>query len=80
MPTDPQRLSDLTQQSTPEAITGFFARPDSKEYQTGRVEQNAKLRELCRCVSEEIDSERMNLLLDQLYLVLDERELLSSLL
>jgi hypothetical protein len=80
MPTNPQRLSDLSQQSTPEAITGFLARPESEEFQTGRVEQNAKLRELCRCVSEEIDSERIDLLLDQLYLALDERELLASLL
>ena len=80
MPTNPQRPPDLSQQSTSEAITGFLPRPESREYQTGRVEQNAKLRELCRCVSEEIDSERMNLLLDQLYLALDERELLASLL
>jgi len=80
MPTNPQRLSDLSQRSTPEAVTGFLSRPESKEFQTRRVEQNAKLRELCRCVSEEIDSERMDLLLDQLYLALDERELLASLL
>jgi len=80
MPTNQQRLSDLSQRSTSKAITGFLSRPESKEYQTGRIEQNAKLRELCRCVSEEIDSERINLLLDHLYLALDERELLASLL
>jgi len=80
MPTNPQRLPPLSQRSTPETITGFVTRTQSKEDHTGQIAQNAKLRELCRCVSEEMDSERMKLLLDELYLALDERELLASLL
>ncbi len=39
----------------------------------------AGTRELCRSVSEEVDSGRMNHL-DELYRALDERELLASLL
>jgi hypothetical protein len=42
--------------------------------------QNTNLRELCKSVLEEEDTGRMNLLFDDLYRVLDERELLASLL
>lgn len=80
MPTNPQRLTSLSKQSTPETIAGFVARPQSTEDHAGKSAQNAKLRELCRCVSEEVDSDRMKLLLDELYLALDERELMASLL
>jgi hypothetical protein len=42
--------------------------------------QNTNVRELCKLVFEEEDSSRVNLLLDDLYRALDERELLASLL
>ena len=42
--------------------------------------QNSNVRELCKSVSEEEDSSRIKLLLDELYRALDERELLASLL
>jgi len=80
MPTNPQRFTPFSQQSTPETTTSFVARPQSTEAYREQIAQNAKLRELCRCVSEEMDSDRMKILLDELYLVLDERELLASLL
>jgi len=80
MLTNLQRFPPLSQQAMQETIPGFIARSQSTEDHMGPVAQNAKLRELCRCVSEEMDSERMKLLLDELYLVLDERELLASLL
>jgi len=75
-----QRIPTLSQQSTQETITEFIAGSQSKQEHTGQVAQTANLRELCRCVSEERDSERMKVLLDELYLALDERELLASLL
>jgi hypothetical protein len=40
---------------------------------------SSEIRELCKAVSQEEDSERMKLLLDQLLRVLDERELVASL-
>jgi hypothetical protein len=42
-------------------------------------EVNFKLRELCRSISKEEDSERMEILLDELLRLLDERQLLLSL-
>jgi hypothetical protein len=42
--------------------------------------QNTNVRELCKSVLEEADSARVKFLLDELYRVLDERELLASLL
>lgn len=41
---------------------------------------NSDLRELCRAVSQEQDSERLKRLLDELLTALDERQLLASLL
>lgn len=41
---------------------------------------NSEVRELCRAVSQERDSERLQRLLDELLTVLDERQLLASLL
>jgi len=41
--------------------------------------QNTHVRELCKSVSEEEDSGRIKFLLDELYCLLDERELLASL-
>jgi hypothetical protein len=41
---------------------------------------NPEVRELCRAVSQEQDSERLKRLLDELLTVLDERQLLASLL
>ena len=41
--------------------------------------ENTNLRELCKAVSEEEDFGTLKLLLDELYRVLDERELLVSL-
>jgi len=41
---------------------------------------NSDVRELCKAVSEEEDSERMNFLLDELLRVLDERQLVAALL
>ena len=41
---------------------------------------NSEVRELCRAVSQEQDSERLRRLLDELLTVLDERQLLASLL
>ncbi len=40
---------------------------------------NSDVRELCKAVSEEEDSERMKVLLDELLRVLDERQLLAAL-
>jgi NTP pyrophosphatase (non-canonical NTP hydrolase) len=41
---------------------------------------NTEVRELCRAVSQEKDSERLKRLVDELLTVLDERQLLASLL
>ncbi len=41
---------------------------------------SSEIRELCKAVSQEEDSERMKVLLDELLRVLDERELVASLL
>jgi len=41
---------------------------------------NSEVRELCKAVSQEQDSERLKRLLDELLTVLDERQLLASLL
>jgi hypothetical protein len=41
---------------------------------------NSELRRLCKAVSEEEDAERFNTLVDELLQVLDERQLLTSLL
>jgi hypothetical protein len=41
--------------------------------------ENTNVRQLCKSVSEEEDSYRMKLLLDELYRALDERQLLASL-
>jgi hypothetical protein len=41
---------------------------------------NSEVRQLCRAVSQEQDSERLKRLLDELLTVLDERQLLASLL
>lgn len=41
---------------------------------------NSEVRELCRAVSQERDSERLQRLLDELLTMLDERQLLASLL
>ena len=41
---------------------------------------NSEVRELCRAVSQEQDSERLKRLLDELLTTLDERQLLASLL
>jgi hypothetical protein len=41
---------------------------------------NSEVRELCRAVSQEQDSERLKSLLDELLTALDERQLLASLL
>jgi hypothetical protein len=41
---------------------------------------NSEVRELCKSVSQEQDSERLKRLLDELLTVLDERQLLASLL
>ncbi len=41
--------------------------------------RNTNLQELCKAVSEEEDCGTLKLLLDELYSVLDERELLASL-
>jgi len=41
---------------------------------------DSEVRELCRAVSQEQDSERLKRLLDELLTVLDERQLLASLL
>jgi hypothetical protein len=40
---------------------------------------NSDVRELCKAVSEEQDSERMNALLDELLLTLEERQFLAAL-
>jgi hypothetical protein len=40
---------------------------------------NSDVRELCKAVSEEEDSERMKALLDELLRVLEERQLLAAL-
>jgi hypothetical protein len=40
---------------------------------------NPNVRELCKAVSEEQDSERMKALLDELLWVLEERQLLAAL-
>jgi len=49
--------------------------------ETERMESsvNSDVRELCKAVSEEQDSERMKALLDELLRVLDERQLLAAL-
>lgn len=44
------------------------------------VVENADIRELCKAVSEEEDTGRIRLLLDELYCVLDERQFLAALL
>jgi hypothetical protein len=44
------------------------------------VVENADPRELCKAVSEEEDPGRIRLLLDELYCILDERQLLAALL
>ena len=41
---------------------------------------DSEVRELCKAVSQEQDSERLKRLLDELLTVLDERQLLASLL
>lgn len=41
---------------------------------------NYEVRELCKAVSQEQDSERLKTLLDELLTTLDERQLLASLL
>ena len=41
---------------------------------------NSEVRELCRAVSQEQDSERLKRLVDELLTTLDERQLLASLL
>jgi len=41
---------------------------------------NCKIRELCKAVSNEEDSKQMTSLLDELFRVLDERQLTMSLL
>ena len=41
---------------------------------------NSEVRELCKAVSEEEDSERLKNLLDELLTVLEERQLVASLL
>jgi hypothetical protein len=41
---------------------------------------NSEVRDLCRAVSQEQDSERLKRLLDELLTTLDERQLLASLL
>ena len=41
---------------------------------------NSEVRELCMALSQEQDSERLKRLLDELLTVLDERQLLASLL
>ncbi len=41
---------------------------------------SSDVRELCKAVSEEEDSERLKLLLDELLRVLDERQLVAALL
>ncbi len=40
---------------------------------------NSDVRELCKAVSQEEDSERMKVLLDELLRILDERQLLAAL-
>jgi len=40
---------------------------------------NSDVRELCKAVSEEQDSERMKVLLDELLGILEERQLLAAL-
>ena len=40
---------------------------------------NSDVRELCKAVSEEVDSERIKVLLDELLRILDERQLLAAL-
>jgi hypothetical protein len=76
-----QPLPTLSQQPTQETtIPGAVAGTRLTEEYVRQIAQNTKLRELCRCVSEEVDSGRMKLLLDELYRALDERELLTSLL
>jgi hypothetical protein len=52
------------------------------EVQGGRSMEsgiNSDVRELCKAVSEEEDSERMKALLDELLRVLEERQLLAAL-
>jgi len=41
---------------------------------------NSEVRELCKAVSQEEDSERLKSLLDELLTVLEERQLVASLL
>jgi hypothetical protein len=41
---------------------------------------NSEVRQLCKAVSQEHDSEQLKRLLDELLTVLDERQLLASLL
>ena len=43
-------------------------------------EVNSEVRELCKAVSQEEDSERLKSLLDELLSMLDERQLMASLL
>ena len=77
----PQPLPTLSQQARQAAtIPGPIAGTQLTEEYVRQIAQETKLRELCRCVSEEVDSGRMKLLLDELYRALDERELLASLL
>jgi len=76
-----QPLTTPPQQPTQEApIPDPVAETRLTEEHAREAAQNTNLRELCRSVSEEVDSERMKLLLDELHRALDERELLASLL
>jgi hypothetical protein len=74
LPTLPQQPTQGTTILGPAAGTRL-----TEEY-VRQIEPNTKLRELCKSVSEEVDSGRMQLLLDELYRARDERELLVSLL
>ena len=76
-----QTLPTVPQQPTQETATpGPVAGTRLTEEYLRQIAQNSNLRELCKSVSEEVDSGRMKILLDELYRALDERELLASLL